>query len=281
MDEDEDWALAPTQVAQASQALGCDPPGSWQPRERCAVCALDVTRWGLLERTRHLNACLDAAALRRPLACPACARDLTDYSEQRRAAHANLCLDRLAGAAGAEEAKAEAAAGARGPVAAERAAQPRDAYACKICGQDLAGKRLDARIRHVKQCGAKFGVRPSDLAAVLAEEQAPISKLEAAQEPDAAVDAPLAGCSDDAGGAQKNAFALMMARAASGSPPEQARSGTMRSHSLPFLPRRGDLTCRSLCGQHQRLRRHDEELPDGSSAGCLEATASRRVAWQQ
>ncbi|GMF15743.1 unnamed protein product [Phytophthora fragariaefolia] len=149
-----------------------------------------MARWGAAQRELHLNACLDAAAARR-VECPTCGEELTHCDEHQRSQHVNRCLDR----AEAEEKQAALAVQSvdeeeddddemQTQVAqltqvqeveltldAEDEPDGYDSerecgYVCKICGADMTEIDLTRRIRHVKQCGQKFGVRPGDMAEV-------------------------------------------------------------------------------------------------------------------
>lgn len=119
----------------------------------------------------HMNACLDQDATKDvAVECPMCGKTLTDYNEQRRMAHTNLCLDRMqqqeTAAVQQESSKkkhdVEVAAGIPKPAAPSQSS----AYVCPICGANVPGERISLRIQHVKQCGQRFGVRPSDLATI-------------------------------------------------------------------------------------------------------------------
>lgn len=268
-DEDDDFELVPTQVAAQSQSqsqgatqisavqVAAAPSSSSshhvapdigrRARELCAVCTLDMTAWSIMDRAVHMNACLDATTLRVQFDCPACAKDLTDYNEQRRAAHVNICLDRMAGAGSewASQSPATATAATDGSassaVDAASSSEVRagdasagedggDSYSCKICGQDLSGKSIDFRIRHVKQCGQRFGVRPSDLATLssTAADQAPIHLLTDDQQQqftrvEAESEAAFASVGGVGQGRQRNAFDIMMTRASSASTAVQLR----------------------------------------------------------
>ncbi|KAG7386309.1 hypothetical protein PHYPSEUDO_000437 [Phytophthora pseudosyringae] len=164
---------------------------------RCLVCAMDMAPWPLADRETHLNACLDAAE--RHCDCPTCGQGLSGWGERQRTEHVNRCLDR-AEAGGDDDIRADGQKGAAA-VAANDArieeaeedeeelllqtqvgeAQEREqdeasdcdydnegecGYVCKICGFDMAEMGLMRRIRHVKLCGHKFGVRPGDMGEV-------------------------------------------------------------------------------------------------------------------
>ncbi|KAE9361592.1 hypothetical protein PF008_g900 [Phytophthora fragariae] len=163
----------------------------------CVVCSMDMAPWSVADRETHLNACLDAQRFD----CPTCDQELSDCDERQRTQHVNRCLDR-AEAAGTERQAAVVAVAVQEEeeeeeedeememqtqVAeltqvqeAEEEEEEEDAigdaddydsesecgYVCKICGADMSELDLMRRIRHVKQCGQKFGVRPGDMAEV-------------------------------------------------------------------------------------------------------------------
>uniref|UniRef100_K3W9S1 DNA repair metallo-beta-lactamase domain-containing protein n=1 Tax=Globisporangium ultimum (strain ATCC 200006 / CBS 805.95 / DAOM BR144) TaxID=431595 RepID=K3W9S1_GLOUD len=149
-------------------------------RVLCAVCSLNLTMWTIQDRAVHMNACIDAmTTTQSKYYCPTCTKELTDYNEQRRMAHVNMCLDRLQTRAAQQEsmiAKADDGRVEAQPsttiesVAVQDEPDP-NAYNCMICGVNLTEKDLTARIRHVKQCGQRFGVRPSDVAALQREHE--------------------------------------------------------------------------------------------------------------
>ncbi|TYZ61614.1 hypothetical protein PybrP1_008394 [[Pythium] brassicae (nom. inval.)] len=234
-DSDEDAAdelVAATQVAASVAGAAYERvASSVDTRVRCAICTLDVSSWSIQERAVHMNACLDAMSAPRECICPTCGRDLTDYNEQRRLAHANLCLDRLVGGdtreSDARGDEIEAPPAAAPPSQPPAAASGRvDAYSCVICGLDLTQKDLSARIRHVKQCGQRFGVRPSDVAALqpvaqegqlsVTADECVAAALVADSEAVVIADDRDAAVNSSGGSAATNAFAIMM-RASSAS----------------------------------------------------------------
>ncbi|KAG6606532.1 DNA cross-link repair protein [Phytophthora cinnamomi] len=168
---------------------------------RCVVCSMDMAPWSVADRETHLNACLDAQRVD----CPTCGQDLSLCDERQRAQHVNLCLDRaeqqqasvavavqsgdVCKEEGEEEEEEEeemqtqvaeltqvqeAEAADEDEEEEDEDEEEADAYdsegecgyVCKICGADMAEIDLMRRIRHVKQCGQKFGVRPGDMAEV-------------------------------------------------------------------------------------------------------------------
>ncbi|RLN92752.1 hypothetical protein BBJ28_00014121 [Nothophytophthora sp. Chile5] len=186
-DQSEDDAVALTQVAQPTPSLLHDKRDRPEP-VYCAVCSMDMTVWAIGDRAVHLNACLDATALEERYDCPTCGKELTDYNEQRRMAHVNLCLDRLVGRCDIElgdsgrgtketdgqQKQAQQTAATSNTKRARDGADAAEgavAFVCKICGVDLSSSDLGGRIRHVKQCGQRFGVRPSDMAELQKIEQ--------------------------------------------------------------------------------------------------------------
>ncbi|EEY69548.1 DNA cross-link repair protein, putative [Phytophthora infestans T30-4] len=122
---------------------------------RCLVCSMDMTPWSLADREAHLNACLDAASTVQRFDCPTCSQDLSHCDERRRTEHANRCLDR-----------AEVSVGNAQGNGQDYDSESECAYVCKICGFDMSEIDLMRRIRHVKLCGQKFGVRPEDMGEV-------------------------------------------------------------------------------------------------------------------
>ncbi|KAF1330445.1 DNA cross-link repair protein, partial [Globisporangium splendens] len=192
-DDLDEW-IAPTQVAatqpRVSTSTGvaavydAERPAravkdAVDERVLCAVCSLNLTMWTIQDRAVHMNACVDAmTTAQNKYHCPTCTKELTDYNEQRRMAHVNMCLDRLQMRAAQQESIAKSAGGgveAEPPSTVESVAVQDEpdpnAYNCMICGVNLTEKDLTARIRHMKQCGQRFGVRPSDVAALQREHE--------------------------------------------------------------------------------------------------------------
>lgn len=215
----------------------------------CAVCSINLSLWSIQDRVVHMNACLDAATSRHSkYECPACGKELTDYNEQRRMAHVNMCLDRMCSNGGASGIDARATGEARvqatdGTASVTSAAQDdKDAYSCMICGVDLSQKDLTARIRHVKQCGQRFGVRPSDMAALQQQEhqEGQLSTTEAEHvieiTSDTDVDSAtaVAEAQESSDASSTNAFAVMM-RASSSSSSSVLSSTIGTLHSLRSL----------------------------------------------
>ncbi|RLN96087.1 hypothetical protein BBJ28_00005060 [Nothophytophthora sp. Chile5] len=218
-DQSEDEAVAPTQVAQPAPSSLHDKRDRPEP-VYCAVCSIDLTAWAIGDRAVHLNACLDATALEERYDCPTCGKELTDYNEQRRMAHVNLCLDRSVGqrdielgdsGRGTEETDGQQNQ-AQQTAATSHTKRARDgadategavAFVCKICGVDLSSSGLGGRIRHVKQCGQRFGVRPSDMAELqkIEQEEAIGVRLEGQSE---------GNTPNETESGRPNAFALMM-----------------------------------------------------------------------
>jgi hypothetical protein len=209
-DGDEPTQVAMTQVAPTQVAAPAVEAAVEQVR--CMICALNLTAKSILERELHLNACLDAASLETKYDCPTCGKQLTDYNEQRRMAHVNLCLDRVARFAvelppPTAVTDAPAAVQQNGSSVAARdesiSSSAEDLYECRICGQSLSLPGLESRSRHVKQCGQRFGLRASDLAAVPATAEA--SSLLNDPSPPTSDDTDARGTSD-----RPNAFAVLM-----------------------------------------------------------------------
>lgn len=252
--DDDDDVLAATQVASATastnEAAAAVAPAV-DARVHCAVCALDLSHWSIQDRAVHMNACLDAAAAPRECACPTCGKQLTDYNEQRRTAHVNLCLDRLLAAASGDhesswtgddalQQQQLALAAGDDEQSADSSRDP-DAYSCVICGLDLTRKDFSARIRHVKQCGQRFGVRPSDVAALQPERQE--GQLSATENDHAGTETG-AGASDAAadaamgdGSAATNAFAVMMRTSSASSSMLSGTIGGCCDRAVPFVYR--------------------------------------------
>ncbi|KAG1692860.1 hypothetical protein DVH05_024149 [Phytophthora capsici] len=151
---------------------------------------MDMSPWSLTDRETHLNACLDAASVEQRYDCPTCGQELSDVDERRRMEHVNLCLDRTENngkrqsngqqqevvadevvAASAEEEEEETELTQVQVEEDEQQILDYDSesecgYVCKICGFDMSEIDLMRRIRHVKLCGQKFGVRPQDMGEV-------------------------------------------------------------------------------------------------------------------
>ncbi|KAG7398287.1 hypothetical protein PHYBOEH_011371 [Phytophthora boehmeriae] len=172
---DETESVAPTQVS--SSTTQPDPM-------HCVVCSMEMTQWEISEREAHLNACLDASEQRYD--CPTCGKELSDCDERQRMEHVNLCLDKTlhTGQATAitsstnsndyssgsnrnvttdEKDMREAKTQAQGQEEDDGGEGEDGKYVCKICGANMSDFDLMKRIRHVKQCGLKFGVRPEDM----------------------------------------------------------------------------------------------------------------------
>lgn len=261
-DDDDDW-LAPTQVASAATAATptatAPPPlatsrGAVVVDERvlCAVCSINLSLWSIQDRVVHMNACLDAATTKHSkYECPTCGKDLSDYNEQRRMAHVNMCLDRMCssnsrdgnGASGIDARIAgEPPVQAADASATSTAQGDKDAYSCMICGVDLSQKDLTARIRHVKQCGQRFGVRPSDVAALQQQRQEQQEGQLSITEAELVIDitsdteiestATSAEVQESSGAPSTNAFAVMMrASSASSSSVLSSTIGKLASQS--------------------------------------------------
>lgn len=141
-----------------------------------------MASWTLLERELHVNTCLDALEGYKRYVCPTCGQDLSQSDELQRSEHANRCIDRAEAVdsdAGsetecvfvkditkdeevkmgldllptqiAEEAQTQGHAGLT--------CESEYRSECKICGIDMQEIDLMCRVRHVKSCGQKFGVR--------------------------------------------------------------------------------------------------------------------------
>uniref|UniRef100_A0AAV1VEJ0 Metallo-beta-lactamase domain-containing protein n=1 Tax=Peronospora matthiolae TaxID=2874970 RepID=A0AAV1VEJ0_9STRA len=155
---------------------------------RCVVCSIDMTPWSVADRETHVNECLDEATIDQRYDCPTCGEELSHCDERQRLEHVNRCLDRKETydsdmsvrkhdkAVGKEE---EDGAEAQEEVQLTQVAQLTQEeaetsdsayfeanYVCKICGIDMSSVDLVHRIRHVKLCGQKFGVRAADMADV-------------------------------------------------------------------------------------------------------------------
>ncbi|KAL3657275.1 hypothetical protein V7S43_017783 [Phytophthora oleae] len=162
---------------------------------RCLVCSMDMIPWSLADRETHLNACLDATSAEQRYDCPTCGQELSDVDERQRTEHVNLCLDRTETNGNRQDNRQqqEAITGEIVAVSAEEEHEEEDTeltqvqmveeeedeqqdaeydseskcgYVCKICGFDMSEIDLMRRIRHVKLCGQKFGVRPEDMGEV-------------------------------------------------------------------------------------------------------------------
>ncbi|POM80465.1 DNA cross-link repair protein [Phytophthora palmivora] len=136
---------------------------------------MDMAPWSVEDRETHVNACLDAATTER-YDCPTCGQELSDCDERQRMEHVNRCLDRVeAGdtqvnghetATSVEDTLVEEENELQTQVTEvedEVDSESECGYVCKICGLDMTEIDLMRRIRHVKLCGQKFGVRPGDL----------------------------------------------------------------------------------------------------------------------
>ncbi|RLN60447.1 hypothetical protein BBP00_00005974 [Phytophthora kernoviae] len=218
MEESED--VVPTQVS--SSTTQPDPM-------YCIVCSIEMTQWTIYEREAHLNACLDASE--QSYDCPTCGKELSDCNERQRMEHVNLCLDRtlhtgqMKNSSSSniiveeemlktqvqeekeeEEQAQEEDRGGEDDKEEEDDEEEEDdgesKYLCKICGANMSDIDLMKRIRHVKQCGLKFGVRPEDMGET-EKAEAIVARL------------------DEKG--NKNAFAVMMQSAKTA---QTARIGT-------------------------------------------------------
>ncbi|KAL4140141.1 hypothetical protein PRNP1_015212 [Phytophthora ramorum] len=206
----------------------------------CVVCSMDMTPWVLADREAHLNACLDASTTQR-YDCPTCGQELSHYDERRRMEHVNLCLDR-AEADNAQGRRREEAVVANAEEEGEdvemqtqvaELTQVQEAeeaeggydsesecgYVCKICGADMSEIDLMRRIRHVKQCGQKFGVRPGDMAEV-EQTEAIAARLEKKPQGESA----------------PNVFAIMM-QSSSGKAAAPSTAGIERSNVFDVMMR--------------------------------------------
>lgn len=220
--ENDDWDdLLPTQPSTApapTTNARCKP----DEQMLCIVCSLNMSRWSILDREIHMNACLDRDATKDvAVECPMCGKMLTDYNEQRRMAHTNLCLDKIQRqetAAAQPESKRKDVEVAGVP----KPAPSQPAYVCPICGTEVPGESISVRIQHVKRCGRRFGVRPSDLATInesLATEAQGKAQLERSGKPhltlgnyhlDYQQDVPTAAEAEVASAEKKDAFSVMM-----------------------------------------------------------------------
>ncbi|KAG2762757.1 hypothetical protein JG687_00001479 [Phytophthora cactorum] len=162
---------------------------------RCLVCSMDMAPWSLADRETHLNACLDAAAVEQRCECPTCGQELSQCDERQRTEHVNRCLDRVEAVGDGDQSNEQKAVevAAMGEsnreeeedetellhtqvaelTQTQEEAEASDvdsesecSYVCKICGFDMSEIDLMRRIRHVKLCGQKFGVRPGDMGEV-------------------------------------------------------------------------------------------------------------------
>ncbi|CAI5724999.1 unnamed protein product [Hyaloperonospora brassicae] len=168
---------------------------------RCVVCSVDMTSWRVVDRETHVNACLDDAVVDERYDCPTCSKELSHCDERQRLEHVNRCLDAIEmkgsdtsanepyGAIEEakkeeEEEEEEEEEGTEEQEEEEvllltqvaeqtqEEAETSDceyigaSYVCKICGIDMSSVELMQRIRHVKSCGQKFGVRAADMADV-------------------------------------------------------------------------------------------------------------------
>ncbi|KAF1329787.1 DNA cross-link repair protein, partial [Globisporangium splendens] len=258
-DDLDEW-IAPTQVAATQPRVSTSTgvaavydaersaravKAAVDERVLCAVCSLNLTMWTIQDRAVHMNACIDATTTaQNKYHCPTCTKELTDYNEQRRMAHVNMCLDRLQMRAAQQESIAKSAGGgveAELPntiesVAVQDELDP-NAYNCMICGVNLTEKDLTARIRHMKQCGQRFGVRPSDVAALQREhEHDQLSATEAEQtistesaaitSATATIEVLADDAQTDTSSSSTNAFAVMM-RASSSTPSSSVLSNAL------------------------------------------------------
>uniref|UniRef100_M4BL48 Metallo-beta-lactamase domain-containing protein n=1 Tax=Hyaloperonospora arabidopsidis (strain Emoy2) TaxID=559515 RepID=M4BL48_HYAAE len=155
---------------------------------RCVVCSIDMTPWSVADREAHVNECLDEATIDQRYDCPTCGEELSHCDERQRLEHVNRCLDRKEThgsdmslnkhdkAIGEEEENGteekEEVQLTQVAQLTQEEAETRDSayfeanYVCKICGIDMSSVDLVHRIRHVKLCGQKFGVRAADMADV-------------------------------------------------------------------------------------------------------------------
>lgn len=253
--EDHEW-IAPTQVAPAhtsrsggdAAAAAIAVPDVVDERVRCAVCSINLTSWSIQDRAVHMNACIDAmTTMHAKYECPTCGKELTDYNEQRRMAHVNMCLDQLicSNSGGIEErniAEQPRAEATPAVASATPAQEDKEAYDCMICGVNLTEKDLTARIRHVKQCGQRFGVRPSDFAALQGKQEGQLSTTEAERAPTetsaAAMETIESRGGDDrerGGGVSANAFAVMMSASSASSSAISSTIGATWESPTPRL----------------------------------------------
>ncbi|TMW60372.1 hypothetical protein Poli38472_000414 [Pythium oligandrum] len=211
---------ATQQVLEANDAVTAEKKSS-EEVVRCMICSKNLTHVAILERELHLNACLDAASMETKYECPTCGKELTDYNEQRRMAHVNLCLDRLTRMIPASSPRAANdgdACDEKTEEALEMATASEtseDLYTCRICGLSLPLRNLEARSRHVKQCGQRFGFRAGDLAGLTADSESNATQpSEEATSEKTTIEAPTT-----------NAFAVMMQSAASSSTSSSSTAG--------------------------------------------------------
>ncbi|OWZ07106.1 DNA cross-link repair protein [Phytophthora megakarya] len=180
----------------------------------CVVCSMDMAPWSVADRERHVNACLDAEATER-FDCPTCGQELTDCDEQQRTQHVNRCLDRVENQDTEVNGQETATSGAETELQTQVNNKSDCGYVCKICGLDMSAIGLMRRIRHVKLCGQKFGVRPADMGGMEPAESI-VARLDKKEE-------------------KRNAFALMMK--SSKGQEEAATTGIERSNVFDVLMR--------------------------------------------
>ncbi|GMF21866.1 unnamed protein product [Phytophthora lilii] len=173
---------------------------------RCVVCTADLTRRSLAQRESHLNACLDAQrcdcptcgreisqlderqrqqhvnqCLDRAEAEAAGRRTQQEEQEEQEGKEDEREEDdeeeELQTQVAVELTQTQVAMELTQTQVAVQLTQTQEddededsegecGYVCKICGADMSEINLMRRIRHVKQCGQKFGVRPGDMAEV-------------------------------------------------------------------------------------------------------------------
>ena len=162
---------------------------------RCVVCSVDMTSWRVVDREAHVNACLDEAEIDERYDCPTCSKELSHCDERQRLEHVNRCLDAIETKGSdtsanepyeameeeqkeeeeeeeTEEQEEEVLLLTQVAEQMQEEAETSDcedigaSYVCKICGIDISSVELMQRIRHVKSCGQKFGVRAADMADV-------------------------------------------------------------------------------------------------------------------
>ncbi|CAH0473796.1 unnamed protein product [Peronospora belbahrii] len=167
--------------------------------QMCVVCSMDMTPWSVADREMHLNLCLDSETMDQRYECPTCSQELSHCDERRRLEHVNLCLDRVVtnrddtGVYREEEEKKETDMILTQVVDPTQVQKEQEmvqnsdnecSYVCKICGTDISEIDLSKRIRHVKLCGQRFGVRAADMAEV-DKAEAIATRLEEMKAPDA------------------------------------------------------------------------------------------------
>jgi len=149
-------SLAGAEPVSAASAQTTDAAGGTLAAFSCMICGVDLTSRSLEARQEHVNQCCDAIKMR------AGSSPISRADAPLAAAAVATAAVKPAYGVPLAPARQAVLPGARWAGAAKENAQPAQdlrgaTYSCVACGKDLTRCAFQARVNHVKKCGASKG----------------------------------------------------------------------------------------------------------------------------